>query len=111
MDAVRAAVPAGVDAVIDAALLHAAILPAVRDGGALAAVRAFEGETERGIAIHQVMVREYARRGDELAALGELVDAGRLTLRVAQTFPPERAAEAHRMLEAGGVRGRLLIAF
>jgi NADPH:quinone reductase len=30
---------------------------------------------------------------------------------VAETFPPERAAEAHRKLEAGGVRGRLLIAF
>ena len=111
VDAIRAVVADGVDAVIDAALLNAAILPAVRDGGALAAVRAFAGETERGIAIHPIRVSEYATRQAALAALGELVEAGRLTLRVAQTFPPERAAGAHRMLEAGGVRGRLLIAF
>ena len=109
--AIRDAVPGGVDGVIDAALLNAAILPAVRDGGALAAVRAFAGETERGIAIHQVFVSEYAANQAALAALGELAQAGRVTLRVAQTFPPERAGDAHRMLEAGGVRGRLLIAF
>ena len=109
--AIREAVPGGVDAVIDAALLNAAILPAIRDGGAVAAVRAFAGETERGIAIHHVLVREYATRQAELAALAALVDADRLTLRVAQTFPPDQAAQAHRMLEAGGVRGRLLIGF
>jgi hypothetical protein len=34
-----------------------------------------------------------------------------LTLRVAETFAPERAGDAHRRLEAGGVRGRLLISF
>ena len=109
--AILGAVPGGVDGVIDAALLHAAILPAVRDGGSLAAVRAFEGESERGIAIHQVFVSEYAANQAALAALGEFAQAGRLTLRVAETFPPERAGDAHRLLEAGGVRGRLLIAF
>ena len=109
--AILDAVPGGVDGVIDAALLNAAILPAVRDGGSLAAVRAFEGESERGITIHQVFVREYAANQAALAVLGELAEAGRLTLRVAQTVPPERAGDAHRMLEAGGVRGRLLIAF
>ena len=30
----------------------------------------------------------------------------RVTLRVAGTFPPEEAPEAHRLLEAGGTRGR-----
>ena len=109
--AIRDAVPAGVDGVIDAALLNAAILPGVRDGGAVAVLRGYNGESERGITIHQVFVREYATNQAALAALGELAEAGRLTLRVAQTFPPERAGDAHRMLEAGGVRGRLLIAF
>ena len=36
---------------------------------------------------------------------------GRLTLRVAETFPPERAAEAQRKMAAGGTRGRLVIVF
>jgi NADPH:quinone reductase len=30
---------------------------------------------------------------------------------VAQTFPAEKAADAHRVLEAGGVRGRLVLTF
>ena len=34
-----------------------------------------------------------------------------LALRVAATFPPERAAEAHRLMEAGGLRGRAVIVF
>ena len=33
------------------------------------------------------------------------------TARTRQTYPPERAGEAHRRLEAGGTRGRLVIEF
>ena len=43
--------------------------------------------------------------------LGHLVAEGRLTLRVAETCPPERAAEAERKLDAGAIRGRLVIVF
>jgi len=43
--------------------------------------------------------------------LGHLVAKGRLALRVAETFPPEEAANAHRKMAAGGIRGRLLIVF
>jgi NADPH:quinone reductase-like Zn-dependent oxidoreductase len=109
--AIREAFPSGVDAVIDTALLGPAILPAVRDGGALAAVRPFAGETERGIAISLVRVSTYIENTAALEALGRLASEGRITLRVADTYPPERAADAHTRLEAGGVRGRLLIAF
>src|SRR3954452_24252260 len=51
---IRKEAPDGVDAVADGALLHTAVLPAVKDGGALAAVRVFEGEAERGITVHSV---------------------------------------------------------
>jgi NADPH:quinone reductase-like Zn-dependent oxidoreductase len=108
---IREIVPPGVDGVIDAALLHTAILPAIRDGGGLAAVRPFEGEPERGITIHRVGVTAYAENQEALADLARLVAEGKLTLRVAETFPPERVAEAHRKLEAGGVRGRLVVVF
>jgi NADPH:quinone reductase-like Zn-dependent oxidoreductase len=109
--AIRDAFPDGVDAVLDAALLGPAILPAVRDGGMLAAVRPFAGETERDIEIKLVLVSSYATNQAALRELGARAGAGELTLRVAETFPPERAADAHRKLAAGGVRGRLLIAF
>jgi NADPH:quinone reductase len=32
-------------------------------------------------------------------------------LRVSETFPPERAADAQRKMAAGGTRGRLVIVF
>jgi NADPH:quinone reductase-like Zn-dependent oxidoreductase len=48
---------------------------------------------------------------EALDGLGRLVAEGRLTLRVGETFPPERAAEAQRKMAAGGTRGRLVIVF
>ena len=108
---VRALYPSGVDAVIDAALLGPAILPAVRDGGQLLAVRPFQGETERGITISLVLVGQHLHEGARLAELADLAAKGVLTLRIAEVLPAERAAEAHRRLEAGGVRGRLVLTF
>jgi NADPH:quinone reductase-like Zn-dependent oxidoreductase len=108
---IRQAVPDGVDAVADGAVIGACLLPAIRDGGALAAVRGFEGDTERGIAVHQIWVSEYAQEWDKLDELRRLAANGAVTLRVAHTYPPERAADAHRAMEAGGIRGRLVIRF
>ena len=109
--AVRALYPGGVDAVIDAALLGPAVLPAVRDGGQLLAVRPFQGETERDIKIQLVQVGQHLHEGRRIAELADLVGEGVLTLRVADALPAAQAAEAHRRLEAGGVRGRLVLTF
>jgi NADPH:quinone reductase-like Zn-dependent oxidoreductase len=111
VSAVRALAPNGVDGVVDAAVLGRKVVGAVRDGGHVAAVRAFEGEPERGINLHQVRVSDYARNQAALQRLADMVASGQLTLRVAQTFPPSGAAEAQQKLDAGGVRGRLLIVF
>jgi NADPH:quinone reductase-like Zn-dependent oxidoreductase len=108
---VRAAVPGGVDGVVDAALIGPPILSAIKDGGRLAAVRGWEGGTERGIEIMQVRVAEYLQNQQALAELGRLASDGKLTLRVAETYPPERTGEAQERLIAGGVRGRLVIVF
>lgn len=110
--AVREQAPDGVDGVYDTALLNAAALPALRDGGAMAVVRGWTPErTERGLSVHQVWVRTVLERTDWLRELRELASAGRLALRVAGEYPPERAADAHRAMEAGGLRGRALIVF
>ena len=63
------------------------------------------------IAIEPVRVTSYLHNHDALDRLGQLVAKGRLTLRVAETFPPERAADAQRKMDAGGTRGRLVIVF
>jgi NADPH:quinone reductase len=109
--AVREIYPDGVDALLDAALLGPAALPAVRDGGRLMAVRPFRGETERGIEISLVLVASHLHEGHRLAELADLAAKGTLTLRVAELLGAERAAQAHRRLEAGGVRGRLVLTF
>ena len=105
------AAPGGVDGLIDAAVLDAAALPAIRDGGKLATVRGFAGPTERGITIEPVRVTSYIHNHEALDRLGRLAAERKLTLRVAETFPPERAADAQRKMSAGGTRGRLVIVF
>ena len=109
--ALREVVPGGVDALLDAAVLDAAVLPAIRDGGKLATVRGFAGPSERGITIEPVRVTTYVHNHEALDRLGSLVAAGQLTLRVEQTYPPERTADAQRRLHAGGTRGRQVIVF
>ena len=109
--------PDGVAAVVDGSRQGPAVVPAIRDGGQIAAVRGWEldGSSElgedRGITVRDVFVPEYTHRSDKLDELRALTEEGRLTLRVARTYPAAEAAEAHRALEAGGVRGRLVLTF
>ncbi|MFI1506142.1 NADP-dependent oxidoreductase [Streptomyces sp. NPDC020597] len=110
-DRVRAEVPDGVDGVVDAASLGALTARAVRDGGRVVTLRGFDGPGERGIAFEPIVVFRYARERAKLDRLRQQVEEGRITLRVAKTFPAEQGAEAHRLLAAGGVRGRLVLTF
>jgi NADPH:quinone reductase-like Zn-dependent oxidoreductase len=111
-DGVREAVPDGADGALDTALLHREVLPLIRDRGVLVPVRGWShGDSERGVDIRPVLVWEVVQRTDLLNELRELASNGRLPLRVAGEYPPERAADAHRLTEAGGLRGRVLIAF
>ena len=103
--------PDGVDGLADGAVLKELVIPAVRDGGAFTSVRGFQGVAQRGIRFTTTFVREYDGEFEKLDRLRQLVEAGAITLRVAATYPPEQAAEAHRRLEAGGTRGRLVIQF
>jgi NADPH2:quinone reductase len=108
---IREVVPTGVDGLADGAIQHRLVLPAVRDGGGVAAVRPFVGDTERDITIHMVWVREYMLEHAKLDRLRQQVEDGGVTLRVAGTYPPEEAGAAQARLEAGGTRGRLVIEF
>lgn len=107
----RAACEGGVDGLVDGAVLNEAVAPAVRDGGRVATVRGFAGEGERGVTFHPVWVRNSLKEHHKLDRLRQQVEEGVLTLRVAQVLPAARANEAHRLLEQGGVRGRLVLEF
>ena len=108
---IREAMPEGVDGLADGAVLRDQVVGAVRDGGGFASVRGWEGNGERGITFHRTSVRTYDHRPELLDQLRQFVEEGRVTLRIAGTYPPDEAAEAHRRLEAGGTRGRCVIVF
>jgi NADPH:quinone reductase-like Zn-dependent oxidoreductase len=108
---IREHFPDGVDGLADGAVLDAAALPAVRDGGVIATVRGYTGDGKRDLRVSPVWVRTYVQEVEKLDQLRALVEESAVTLRVAGTFPAAQAADAHRRLEAGGVRGRLVLTF
>ncbi|MEC3953458.1 NADP-dependent oxidoreductase [Nocardia sp. CDC153] len=106
-ETVRALIPGGVDGAIDAASLGAEALDAVRSAGAFAAVvGGAEPVGLRGIRVANTWIRA---DGPRLTALAALIDAGRLTPRVAETLPLEQVPDAHRRLAAGSLRGRQVL--
>ncbi|HEX3932668.1 MAG TPA: NADP-dependent oxidoreductase [Nocardioides sp.] len=87
----------------------ASSLPSVREGGQAATVVDLAGDLDlaidRNIDVHGVLVRPGRDRLYELSAA---VSSG-LRPHVTDTYPLERAADAHRRLEAGRVGGKLVI--
>ncbi len=104
----RGAAPAGpVDGVLDTAVLGEPALGFVRDGGVyVGVIPGAAPAAERGIRVEE---QEVAADGEHLARLVALVDAGELTLRVADTFPLADAPKAHDRLATAGVRGRIIL--
>jgi len=110
--AVRAVTPNGVDAVLDTATVTRAALGAIRDGGAIAVLRGWEGsEPERSIRVERVSVGVALQKTEWLCGLAADAAAGLLPLRVAGTVPAVEAGSAYLRTEAGGLRGRLVITF
>lgn len=101
----------GVPGLIDGSVQGLEVLAAVAPGGAMAVVRGWSDPEPAEATIHQVMVGQHATETAQLERLMQQAADGVLTLRVAEVFPASQAAQAHRRLEAGGVRGRLVLDF
>jgi NADPH:quinone reductase-like Zn-dependent oxidoreductase len=83
------------------------MIRAVRDGGRyVSIVPTAVPQAERGI---EVLVSFVEQDGEALSRLSDLVDRGLLELRIASSYPFEKAAQAHRALAEGGVRGKILL--
>ncbi|WP_224386835.1 zinc-binding dehydrogenase [Pseudonocardia sp. ICBG1293] len=63
------------------------------------------------VRVRPVMVTDIWTDTDAPADLARRVDAGTLTPRVHEVLRPEQAADAHRLLAAGGLRGRPVLDF
>lgn len=117
VERIRTRYPDGVDAVADVALIGSRLFDAVRDGGTLVRFRqtsepgGYQADSSRGITVLSPFVPDYAGRPDKLGEIRRLAESGVLIPRVAKTLPAAEAHHAHRRIEAGGVRGRLVLTF
>jgi NADPH2:quinone reductase len=108
---ILALLPDGVDAAADTAVLGDQIVDTIRDGGQLAMFRPWDGQPGRGITVHPLNVRQRATDHDAITRLRDLVEEGVLAMRVGLVLPAAKAPEAHRLLDAGSVRGRIILEF
>jgi NADPH:quinone reductase-like Zn-dependent oxidoreductase len=108
---VRPLLPQGVPGLADGAMLNHLALPAIADDGAMAVIRGWDGPSERRITLHKISSTAFATNTTLFNLLVQQVEQSILTLRVADVLPANQAGEAHRRLEAGGVRGRLVLDF
>jgi NADPH:quinone reductase-like Zn-dependent oxidoreductase len=112
VEAVRAAHPEGIEAVVDLVSGSEAlsrIAGLLKEGGRLASsVYAADVEelARRGVGATNIGAHPDARRLGELA---RMVDAGELTVRLERTLPLERAPEALDESRAGHVRGKIVL--
>jgi NADPH:quinone reductase-like Zn-dependent oxidoreductase len=96
-----------VAAVFDAVPLGQAAAAAVEDGGVVVATRPTPDVVPARGVRHDLQLIRLDR--ELLAELVGQVAAGRLRTRVADTMPLTEAAEAHRRVLAGGLRGKLVL--
>ncbi|MQA75173.1 MAG: zinc-binding dehydrogenase [Solirubrobacterales bacterium] len=106
VERVRSLAPRGVDAVLDAIGGEAldASVELVADRDRIGTVVGFDRVAELGI--RPIRTRRSAAR---LAELCDLYEAGGLRVHVSRTFPLRAAADAHREVEKGHVRGKLAL--
>jgi NADPH:quinone reductase-like Zn-dependent oxidoreductase len=96
-----------VDGLLDAVPVGAAAAAAVRDGGVALFTRGVAGiPADRGLRVEAPLVHSDPVA---LAQLTAQVADGRLRTRVARTFDLAQAAAAHRLMERGGLRGKLVL--
>ena len=108
VERVRALAPDGVDTALDVA--GSGVLPELIElaggPGHVVTLADFAGAREHGVTFSS---GDAGRAVHALAQIGELIESGRFSLPVAQTFPLAEVAEAHRVSEQGHARGKLVL--
>lgn len=95
-----------VDAVLDAVPIGAAATAPVKHGGVALFTRRVEVPDRPDLRVETPLVDSDPVA---LAQLTEQVAAGELETRIAHTLPLTNAAVAHRLVEAGGLRGKIVL--
>jgi NADPH:quinone reductase-like Zn-dependent oxidoreductase len=83
------------------------VFASLRRGGRIVSLASPAPEPREGYEVHYIFVRP---SGYDLGEhISPLVHEGRLRPHIEETFPLERAADAHERIEAGHVRGKLVL--
>ncbi|HYW24633.1 MAG TPA: NADP-dependent oxidoreductase [Terriglobales bacterium] len=108
VERVRGLAPDRVDAALDVAGSGVLLELIELAGGPehVVTIADFGGAQEHGVTFSS---GDAGRAVHALAEIGELIESGRFSLPVAQTFPLAEIAEAHRLSEDGHVRGKLVL--
>lgn len=108
LDRVRALAPDSVDLALDVA--GSSVLPELIElaGGPehVVTIADLAGAQEHGVVFSR---GDTGRAVHVLGEIGALIESGRFSLPVAQTFPLAEVAEAHRLSENGHARGKLVL--
>lgn len=109
---IRRQFPDGIDGIIDGALIGRSLVPILKSGATLVELRRNDGPlAATGINHEVISIPNHFTDAAGLMELAADFADGCLETRVAAEFSPEMAGDAHRLLEAGGVRGRILLRF
>lgn len=108
-EAVRALHPDGVDGVVDAALLGEAAWAVVRDGGTCVSVRGPQGAGDTRVRHVAVSVTQHTEDTEALREVAAMLADGVLAARVGHVLDWAHAADAHWLLERGGLRERVVL--
>jgi NADPH2:quinone reductase len=82
------------------------IIATVTDDGDIAALSA--EAARRGLSLH-FLILDHLRVAPDLRAIARLIDGSRMRMPAITRYPLERAGEALQAMQAGGVRGKLVI--
>jgi NADPH:quinone reductase-like Zn-dependent oxidoreductase len=108
-DRVRAVAPGGVDVALDIAGsgVLGELVELTGDPAHVITMADFAGAEKYGVKFSNGFTDGHAFHA--MATIGELIETGRFWLPVDRTFSLSGIAEAHRISEAGHVRGRLVL--
>jgi enoyl reductase len=106
VDRVRAVAQQGVDAALDAASRDAIApsLELVKDRERVGTIGDYMGSRQHGVAM-----LGGTRTAERLAELAQLHADGKLRIHIQSTYPFAEAAQAHREVETGHVRGKVVL--
>lgn len=109
--ALKTVAPDGVDGCIDGALIGNEVSHLVKDGGGIVSLRSSYQIEDPRLRLLNVSVLKGMEDTALMSRIADLIGSGRLKPRVAEMLSYRDAAKGHKLTEAGGKRGRVVLRF